>query len=581
MILLQYAWGLLAKNRRMFGSWFILMIATGCVAAIPPVIIGRMVDVAIPSEQFHAIVYFSIGIVGSFLASSLLQSSSKLMLEMMVNKVASDLKSRVFALFHRKHLRSLMSIGTDLLYQRATQTVKVLQEKIVLIMRDVIGITISAIISIVIIMSIDPLIPVLFLLVFVPYIYLRRTIFRKKGYTFYEQAESYGQIINTVREMVQGLRLIRASGTETAELQRFEERQQHYMGIQIKHIHVFSSLLLLNVLMTLIPEVIVYGYMGYKVYQHDATIGNMIVISGLLGQIRAFVWQVSRYGMMTREFKEHLGRIYELEQLPDESVMHQSTENESSLVMQGEIEFRNVVFKYDRIPVLDGFNLRIKQGKAVGIVGLSGAGKTTLAHLILGLETPEKGQLLLDGVHIAEWPMNRLRNNISFITQQPYLLNTSIRENLAYGMDIADELVLRHALSQAQLREFVESLPEGLDTLIGEQGVQLSGGQKQRLSIARAYISNPRVLILDEATSALDMVSEQLVQASLEKLCEGRTSIIIAHRLATLRHVDEIIVLKDGIVVEQGSPEELMVRRQYYYRLFMEQFSSNGERMVE
>ncbi|QCT01113.1 hypothetical protein E6C60_0390 [Paenibacillus algicola] len=580
MELLRYTWRLFAGTQKRLWTWFVVMAVSSAFIVVPHVMVGRMVDVAIPSMEVKLVALYAVLIAGSFVLSSLLQSTSKYLLDMMIHQVISSIKVRLFTLFHQKRLRDLMAIGTDSLYQRATNTVQVIQEKILLIMRDVCAVTLSAVISFVVIANIDPMIPLLFALVFIPYIYFRVLIFRKKGYTFNEQAESNGQIIRTVRELIQGIRSIKLNGTELQEKERFELVQKKHIGIQLHHIHVFSSLLLLNILMILLPEIIVYGYLGYKVYTGQTTIGNILVAAGLLGQIRAFVWQVSRYGMMMQEFKVHVQRLYEIEQLPDEPYGKGSEWTHVDSI-RGGISFENVTFQYDQMKVLDRFNFDINPGVSIGIVGISGVGKTTLANLFIGLEAPSEGVIRLDGRPLADWSISHVRSRICFITQQPYLLNGTIRANTTYGLDGKSDTEIYQALDSAYLKEFVESLENGLDTLIGERGIQLSGGQKQRLSIARAFLQNPEIIVLDEATASLDLESEHLVQLALEPLCKNKTTLIIAHRLATLHHTDQIIVIEDGRIAESGSHMELLQEKGLYFQLYREQYRFNLEESVE
>jgi ABC-type multidrug transport system fused ATPase/permease subunit len=581
MRLIRYSWSLLTVNRKLFVLWFIVMVIASCIVVVPPIMIGKMIDIAIPSKEFETVTLYSLFIAAAFLGSAWLQTTSKYMLELMVNEVVRHLKERLFASFHRKHLRSLLTFGTDSLYQRATNTIKIIQEKIVLIMRDVLGVTISAFISFAVIATIDVRIPILFLVVYIPYILLRVYIFKKKGYSFYEQAESQSQIINAVREVIQGIRLVKTAGSEEKEIIKFQKRQKENIRIQIKHIHIFSSLLLLNILMTLIPEIIVYGYLGYKVFHGENSVGQMLLVAGLLTQIRVFIWQVSRYSLMMQEFKEHLGRIYEIEQVSDEPYISGKDSKVDIDSLLGGVSFRNLRFSYNKTQVLKDFNLDIESGTSIGIVGLSGVGKTTLANLLIGLEAPDQGEICLDGIPITSWDIQRLRQRICFITQSPFLMNATIKENIIYGFDWVDEQKIWESLSNAYLEDFVRELDCGLDSVIGEQGIQLSGGQKQRLSIARAYLSDPAIIILDEATASLDLESENKVHQALEHLCHGRTSLIIAHRLSTLANTDRIIVLKEGVIVEQGTHIELIRQRRFYYNLFTEQYRMDKSEVRE
>jgi len=235
--------------------------------------------------------------------------------------------------------------------------------------------------------------------------------------------------------------------------------------------------------------------------------------------------------------------------------------------VKGEIEFRNVDFSYEGKNVLNDISIKISKGKTLALVGASGGGKTTFCNLIPRFYEVDSGDILIDNTSIYDVKLDSLRENIGIVQQEVFLFTGTIRDNILYGKMDATEEELLEAAKMANIHEFIDTLPEGYDTYIGERGVKLSGGQKQRISIARVFLKNPPILILDEATSALDNVTERIIQESLEKLCAGRTTIVVAHRLSTIKNADEIIVLGNTGIIEQGSHEELMEKQGDYNRL--------------
>lgn len=234
----------------------------------------------------------------------------------------------------------------------------------------------------------------------------------------------------------------------------------------------------------------------------------------------------------------------------------------------GTIEFRNVSFKYKRKWVLKDLNLKIKCGERVGIVGPSGAGKTTLVHLLMRFWDPTHGQILIDGQDIKEYTQDSLRENIAFIPQDPTMFNRTLRENIGYGKVNATDAEIRRAAKRAAAHDFIMETDKKYDSLVGDRGIKLSGGQRQRIAIARAFLKDAPILVLDEATSALDSETEVAIQESFEELATGRTTVAIAHRLSTLRNMDRIIVIKDCHVIEQGSHQSLLRKRGEYARLW-------------
>jgi ABC-type multidrug transport system fused ATPase/permease subunit len=267
-------------------------------------------------------------------------------------------------------------------------------------------------------------------------------------------------------------------------------------------------------------------------------------------------------------------RIMELLQSPSEVEIDEQL---PALDIDGHIQFKNVQFSYPTRPdlaILNSINLDIKAGQKVALVGASGGGKSTIVKLLLRLYDLEGGQILVDGQPLSHYNLLQLRKNIAIVPQDVLLFGGSIRENIAYGKQGASENELIEAAKQANAWEFIEGFPDGLDTIVGDRGVQLSGGQRQRIAIARALLKDPAILLLDEATSALDAESERVVQEALNRLMKGRTSIIIAHRLATVRDVDCIYVLEQGQIVEQGRHEQLVAKQEgVYNQLAKLQFS--------
>jgi ABC-type multidrug transport system fused ATPase/permease subunit len=235
----------------------------------------------------------------------------------------------------------------------------------------------------------------------------------------------------------------------------------------------------------------------------------------------------------------------------------------------GVIELKNIHFSYPSRPsveILKGISIRIEPGQKVAIVGTSGTGKSTLAQLMMRFYEPNAGEIMLNGTNINTYSVNAWRKMLALVPQEVLLFGGSIRENIAYGRPGASQAEIEHAAEQAYARDFIESFPEKWDTLVGERGVKLSGGQRQRIAIARAILKNPKFLLLDEATSALDSESEKWVQSALEELMKNRTSLIIAHRLSTIRSADQIIVMEAGKIVEAGTHEELVAKKQSVYR---------------
>jgi ABC-type multidrug transport system fused ATPase/permease subunit len=294
------------------------------------------------------------------------------------------------------------------------------------------------------------------------------------------------------------------------------------------------------------------------------------LVAGSIGGI------ASQFGVLQRGIGaiENVMDLLEMEPEPVDSDLNRQR---GKLNLLGELEFKNVNFHYPSradVEVLNGLSFKVLAGSQVAIVGTSGAGKSTIASLILQFYSPVKGELLFDNQPASSYSLSDLRDCMAYVPQEVLLFGGSIRENIAYGRPNADDHAIREAARQANALDFIQQFPEGLDTVVGERGIQLSGGQRQRIAIARAVLRNPTILLLDEATSSLDSESERLVQDALDKLMEGRTSIVIAHRLSTIRKADKILVIDGGRVHEEGTHDVLIEREGGLYRRLAEAYAS-------
>jgi ATP-binding cassette subfamily B protein len=295
------------------------------------------------------------------------------------------------------------------------------------------------------------------------------------------------------------------------------------------------------------------------------TAGDVVMLSALLTTLTGATTTLAGLAPVITKGLESVRSVGEVLQAPELEDNEGKSEVSS---LRGAVTFQHVTYAYesDRAAVRD-FELTVVPGETVALVGASGAGKSTVLNLVIGFIRPTSGRILLDGTDMSTLDLRTYRRFLSVVPQESILFDGTIRENVAYGMDDADEESVRAALRDANALEFVDRLPQGLDTLVGERGARLSGGQRQRLAIARALIRDPRVLVLDEATSALDTRSEALVQQALARLLHGRTTFVVAHRLSTVRGADRIVVMGDGRILETGTHDDLLARGGAYTAL--------------
>ena len=367
-----------------------------------------------------------------------------------------------------------------------------------------------------------------------------------------------------VEESLGGIRVVKAFANEGHEQSLFEkdnvgyrDTKLHAYGLMTASITYLSTRMLQLIVMLAGTWFVVQGTLSYGGF-----IGFLLLIDVFMRPIDKITGVLESYPQGFAGFR----RFSELlDTAPDIADRPGATE---APALKGDIVYRDVSFSYGQgRRVLDQFDLSVRAGETVALVGPSGAGKTTICSLLPRFYEPDAGSISVDGIDIRDMTQASLRSNIGIVQQDVFLFGGTMRENIAYGRLGASDDEIMDAARRAQLDELIASLPEGLDTQVGERGVKLSGGQKQRLAIARIFLKNPPILILDEATSALDTATEQLIQASLAELSRGRTTLVIAHRLATIRNADRIVVVDDGGLAEQGTHAELVARGGLYARL--------------
>ena len=388
------------------------------------------------------------------------------------------------------------------------------------------------------------------------------------------------QIDGRVGETFSGIRVVRAFGRETRELLDYV-RGRH--GVVRKELFAHRRELMLwtswGFLVSGVNVVIVW-YGGYLFMDGRASIGDIMAFQWYSFLLLNPVWQIVNSFSELQRSLAAMERVFEVLAMPDDKPDEPDAVDAPSTVH--EIEFEGVEFEYrEGRPVVRDFNVVVPGGAVVALVGRSGAGKTTVTDLVARFHDPTRGRILLNGTDIKRFRLRTYRSLLAIVQQEVFLFDGSVRDNIAYGNHDAADAEVEDAARRANAHEFIEKLPEGYETFVGERGVKLSGGQQQRLAIARAILAAPEILILDEATSNLDTESEQLIQASMATLLAGRTTFVIAHRLSTVRRADLILLLEDGRIVERGTHAALMAAHGMYYEMVVRQMASAGEDAAE
>lgn len=376
-----------------------------------------------------------------------------------------------------------------------------------------------------------------------------------------------GTILATIEETISGLRIIKAFNAIRFADNRFKKLNSDYTRLMVRLYRKRDLASPLSEFLGVVVVTIVLWYGGKLVFTpgNNLDAAAFIVYIGLFSQLLPPAKAITQAYYNIEKGAASVERISFVLNEPEVIVQKEDALHKKDF--QSEIEYRDVSFRYDKDHVLNKFNLVIPKGKTVAVVGPSGAGKSTMVDLLPRFYDCTGGQIMIDGIPIRDMVIEDLRGMMGIVSQETILFNDSILNNIAFGMEHVSEEDVIAAAKVANAHEFIEKMPMGYNTNIGDRGTKLSGGQRQRLSIARAVLKNPPILILDEATSALDTESERLVQQALENLMRNRTSIVIAHRLSTIQFVDEIIVLQNGILVERGTHNTLIENNGVYRKL--------------
>lgn len=414
----------------------------------------------------------------------------------------------------------------------------------------------------------------LLIFLMLPIMFVVSTKFRQKmGHEQLNQRRQIGRLNSGIEDSLSGIKVVKSFANEDEEIDKFKGGNELFYNIKKKYYISMAGFTTVTIAFEGLMYIVVLTMGGFLILNGSLHASDMIVF---IMYISLLITSVKRIIQFTENFQKGLTGIQRFHEVMTAKPRVKEAKHPIELKdVQGNITLKDVEFKYDESEkVLNQLNLEIKAGEQVAFVGPSGAGKSTIINLIPRFFDVTGGKILVDGQNIKDLSLHSLRDNIGIVQQDVYLFAGTVADNIRYGKLDATIEEIRHAAELAGATEFIDNLPDGFDTNIGERGARLSGGQKQRISIARVFLKNPAILILDEATSALDNQSELVVQESLEKLAKGRTTITIAHRLTTIEDSDRIYVLTEDGIIERGSHQELMDKGEYYYRLYSRSLDS-------
>ncbi|MBR2621386.1 MAG: ABC transporter ATP-binding protein [Clostridia bacterium] len=557
-------------HMKLFVMDMLAALAVAMLAVVYPMVTRTMLNDLIPNKQYQMIVWAGVGLLFIYIIRMLLQFFIQYEGHMMGVRMQAQMRSDMFRHLEKLPFSFYDNNETGKIMSRMTSDLMDISELAHHGPENIIISSISVVVSFVYLFSINPY---LTLIVFacVPFLLIIAISLRKKMRTaFKESRQSTAQINAALESSISGIRVTKAFTNAEKESEKFEEGNKWFVSARQKAYNAMGRFHSGTAFVTDIFNVIVLIAGGLFLYDGRITFADY---STFVVSINLFISPVMTMISFMEQFQNGVTGFERFLEIMDTPIEQDAEGAVEVGRLEGHIRFEDVTYGYEEgKDVLGNVTLDIGKGKKFALVGPSGGGKTTICHLIPNFYKVESGRILLDGQDIRSITMESLRRNIGIVQQDIYLFNASIRDNILYGrLDATDEEVIE-AAKRANIHDYIMTLEDGYDTIIGERGVRLSGGQKQRLSIARVFLKDPAILILDEATSALDNTTEILIQGALDELCRGRTTLVVAHRLSTIRNADEIAVIANGKITEQGSHDALIALDGTYAKLYREQF---------
>ena len=551
------------------------MLASLCVALIGivyPIVTRNMLNDFIPNRQYKLVIGFGLLLLGLYAVRMLLNYFIQYKGHVMGVRMQTQMRSDLFRHMEKLPYSFYDGHETGKLMSRMTNDLMDISELAHHGPENLIISTISVIASFIYLSLIDPWLT-LIIFACVPFLlFISLSLRKRMRDAFKKGRQSVAEINASVESSISGIRVTKAFNNAAREQEKFEKGNQSFTKARTEAYDAMGRFHSGTSFITDVFNVVVLIAGGLFLYNGWIKLGDY---SAFIVSVGLFITPVMTLINFMEQYQNGVTGFERFIEIMDTAPEQDAPDAQDIGVVQGQIELKNVTYAYDgEHDVLENVSLKIEKGKTFALVGPSGGGKTTICHLIPHFYDVSEGSILVDGKDIRAVTRESLRRNIGIVQQDVYLFNASIKENILYGrLDATDEEVME-AAKRANIHDYVMSLENGYDTQIGERGVRLSGGQKQRLSIARVFLKNPPILILDEATSALDNTTEILIQKALDELCRGRTTIVVAHRLSTIKNAHEIAVICEGKIAEQGTHEALLERKGIYAELYNLQFKA-------
>ncbi|GAA1498137.1 ABC transporter ATP-binding protein [Paeniglutamicibacter kerguelensis] len=538
----------------------LLISAASVIGLAQPFLIRAIIDDALPHQNLALLAWLAGGLVAVAAATAAIGVVQTWMATKMGQRVMHELRTRLFTHLQAQSLGFFTRTRGGEVQSRLTNDIAGMQNVVTSTATSIASNLTTAVATAIAMVALSPRMSLLSLVVLPPSIWLSRKVaLMRRDVTTARQQELAGMYTQIEEGLsVSGIRLAKTLGTTGRDVLRFSASSHRLIDLEMRsQLAGRWRMATMSIVFAAIPAVI-YLAAGFPATSGGMTIGTLVAFTALQGAIFRPIMGLLNVGVQWVTAMALFSRIFEYLDMDPEIKAPASPTGLDPETVQGRVRFEGVGFAYiDGTEVLHGIDLELEPGTATAVVGPTGSGKSTLGALLPRLHDPSSGRITIDGIDVRELAPETLNKIVGVVSQETYLIHASIRENLLLADPDADDATLWKALASAQIADLVAGLPDGLDTLVGARGHRFSGGEQQRLAIARTILRNPRVLVLDEATSALDNTTEALVQAALDRLARGRTTLMIAHRLSTVENADQLAVLSGGSILERGRPAEL------------------------
>ncbi len=562
-------------HKKMFALDMLAALFISLIGMVYPIVTNKMLNEFIPDKMYSAIVISGIVVLALYTARMLLNYFVQFYGHMIGVKMQSQMRKDLFAHLQKLPFKYYDNNETGRIMTRITSDLFEVCELAHHGPENILISTIMIVLSFSYLFTIDR---ILTLIIFtcVPILVVVAMKLRRAMKQAFQDRRTSNAIINaSVESSITGIRVTKAYTNAKTEVEKFEKGDVQFVDASRRAYNAMAKFHSSTTFITDVFNVLILIAGGLFLYAGRISFGDY---STFIVSVNIFIQPVNTLIGFMEQFQNGISGFKRFVEVLEEEPESDAPDAKELTDIRGEIEFEHVTYSYDKTKeVLHDVNLKLEKGRKLALVGPSGGGKTTLCHLLPNFYKlkDDSGTIKIDGQDIKKLTLDSVRKNIGIVQQDVFLFVGTIRENIMYGRPDATEEEMIEAAKRANIHDYIQTLPDGYDAEIGERGVKLSGGQKQRLSIARVFLKDPALLILDEATSALDNTTEVLIQQALDELCEGRTTLVVAHRLSTIRNADEIAVVMDGRITERGTHEELMALDGTYKNLYALQFRDN------